>query len=182
MHIGAAVQSRDTDGDAPGTRPGAAGLAFTLLTRSASALHHAQRPKVLLVDCHDSYTHNVASWLHDAGATPEVVAADDAAFEEQHDKDAAALLRKYDAVGIIAGAGPPGPRACDIAPVPATRGRHAGPRRLPRAPVPRTGEGGSVKRLQEPQHGLVSRVAHSLDFQISLKGMEQGLQRRATTL
>ena len=69
-------------------RPARLALAFTLLTRSASALHHSQRPKVLLVDCHDSYTHNVASWLHDAGATPEVVAADDAAFETALDHEA----------------------------------------------------------------------------------------------
>ena len=85
------------------SRPARLALAFTLLTRSASALHHSQRPKVLLVDCHDSYTHNVASWLHDAGATPEVVAADDAAFEEQLNKDAAALLRKYDALVLSPG-------------------------------------------------------------------------------
>ena len=43
------------------SRPARLALALTLLTRSASALHHSQRPKVLLVDCHDSYTHNVAS-------------------------------------------------------------------------------------------------------------------------
>ena len=131
------------------SRPARLALAFTLLTRSASALHHAQRPRVLLVDCHDSYTHNVASWLHDVGATPEVVAADDVAFETALDKDAAALLRKYDALVLSPGPGHP-------AHVPRTL--HQCLRHADDMPVLGVclghqflalSEGGSVKRLQE---------------------------------
>ena len=138
------------------SRPARLALAFTLLTRSASALQHSQRPKVLLVDCHDSYTHNVASWLHDAGATPEVVAADDAAFEEQLNKDAAALLRKYDALVLSPGPGHP-------AHVPRTL--HQCLRHADDMPVLGVclghqflalSEGGAVKRLEKPQHGLVA--------------------------
>ena len=156
------------------SRPARLALAFTLLTRSASALHHAQRPRVLLVDCHDSYTHNVASWLHDAGATPEVVAADDAAFEEQLNKDAAALLRKYDALVLSPGPGHP-------AHVPATL--HQCLRHADDMPVLGVclghqflalSEGGAVKRLEKPQHGLVSRVAHTGSR--LFKGMEQGFE------
>ena len=35
-------------------------------------------------------------------------------------------------------------------------------------------EGGAVKRLQEPQHGLVSRVAHTSST--LFRGMEQGFE------
>jgi anthranilate synthase/aminodeoxychorismate synthase-like glutamine amidotransferase len=156
------------------SRPARLALAFTLLTRSASALHHAQRPKVLLVDCHDSYTHNVASWLHDAGATPEVVAADDAAFEQALDADARALLQKYDALVLSPGPGHPAHvhntlhqclRHADDMPI---LGVCLGHQFLALS------EGGAVKRLQEPQHGLVSRVAHTGSR--LFKDMEQGFE------
>ena len=43
---------------------------------SALAPQHNARPRVLLVDCHDSYTFNVAAWLHDAGADADIVLYD----------------------------------------------------------------------------------------------------------
>lgn len=150
-------------------------VAFTLLAaRPASALapQHNARPRVLLIDCHDSYTFNVAAWLHEAGADADVVAMDDIEFQRSLDADAVSLLRTYDALVLSPGPGHPSnaPRTlhqclqhCGDLPV---LGVCLGHQFLCLE------DGASVHRLPEPQHGLVTAVEH--DASTLFHGMAPG--------
>lgn len=149
------------------------------------------RSKVLLIDCHDSYTQNVAAWLakgfcevHGAGSVrswwPMVVPHDDEALQERLRDDAAGFLGDLAAVVLSPGPGHPamGRDFAETAAGLALRG-------LP-AEVPLLGVclghqgmalsvGARVERLRVPRHGIVSAVAFRDDSRL-FRGLPQGFE------
>ena len=163
-----------TSAAAGGLMKAACGL--LVLASVADTLAPPRRiPRLLLVDCFDSYTQNVAGWLAEASHArhggdgpvaahwPDVVAHDDPALLGALSGDF--LAARYDALVLSPGPGHPSDAA-------SFEGTAAGAalRRAP-AGLPVLGvclghqglalhHGLAVERLGAPQHGLVAEVAH----------------------
>ena len=157
----------------------------------AQGLSLARRiPRVLLVDCFDSYTLNVATWLAEASHArqggvgpvaahwPEVVPHDDPALLEALRVEGDGFFaRRYDALVLSPGPGHPS-EAESFAGTAAGVALRCAPEGLPVLGVCLGHQGlaqfyGSrVDRLGEPRHGIVSRVAHSATS--LFRGLPQG--------
>ena len=150
-------------------------VAQAVLLGCAAALAPQRAPRVLVVDCHDSYTVNVAQWLAEASAErwggdvaahwPTVVPHDDAAVAAALDADSAAFFGDYDA--LVLGPGPGHPADADaFAETAAGRCLRLAPEALPVLGVCLGHQGLAlhygrrVERLGEPRHGVASPVSH----------------------
>lgn len=109
--------------------------------------------RVLLLDNYDSFTHNLAQYIGELGADPEVIRADAITAEE-------AEKRGYDRLVISPGPGRPEDAGNSIAFVQRLAGK-----------VPILGVclghqaivaafGGSVSAAPEPRHGKTSQIRH----------------------
>lgn len=139
----------------------------------ASGLAH----RMLLIDCHDSYTQNVAAWLASAsrdvcGATtasirdfwPTVIPHDDADLVAALRNDPL-YLRQWDAVVLSPGPGHPAVSS-DFAETAAGLALEAAPPELPILGVCLGHQGLAwasgldIKRMARPRHGIVDAVRH----------------------
>lgn len=113
-----------------------------------------RRPRVLVVDNHDSFVHTLVGYLTELGADVSFVEADEV-------RDVAALVRSADAVMISPGPGTPEPAGASIAVVRAAADTH----------TPLLGVclghqaigvafGATVTVAPEPMHGRASEVHH----------------------
>lgn len=113
-----------------------------------------RRPRVLVVDNHDSFVHTLVGYLTELGADVSFVEADEV-------RDAAALIRVVDAVMISPGPGTPEGAGASIAVVRAAAAAH-----MPLLGVCLGHQaigvafGATVAVAPEPMHGRASAVRH----------------------
>ncbi len=111
---------------------------------------------ILVVDNYDSFVYTLNGYLHQLGATTDVIRNDDVA-----EKDIASLLKKYDGILVSPGPGTPADAGISIAIV-----KEAVKQNLPLLGVCLGHQaiaeafGATVAHAEELMHGKTSRVTH----------------------